>query len=167
MGVTEGRHGFFLVTLDLGQGPLPCSKTGSGRGISGEDRWAQALLLIVLRTVFGAYFIFTENTSVCTSCLSLTLDTFLDALVLENVFCVDLSFPLCSCAFVHCDIPEPSRWRMVKTVESWADWRGWGAWGGASGPPSAANTVTLNKPLRGGSLRLHIRPWPPGSDCLG
>jgi hypothetical protein len=37
VGVTEGRHGFFLVTLDLRQSLLPISKKGLGGAALGND----------------------------------------------------------------------------------------------------------------------------------
>ena len=56
VGVTDGRHGLFLVTLDLQQGLLPCSKTGSGGGISCKGLWARGLPASILDSHIGDMF---------------------------------------------------------------------------------------------------------------
>lgn len=48
-------------------------------------------------------------------CLS-PLDAFLNALILENMFCVDLFLSLCLSAFVHCNGPEASWQSMMRKV---------------------------------------------------
>lgn len=116
MSVTEGRHGCFLMTLGWGKaychllrpdpegtsqvstyGPRDCCQ------YSWQPFWG-----VLCREHHACI-------SACPVCLS-PLDAFLNALILENVFCVDLSLSLCFSAFVHCNGPEASWQSMMRTV---------------------------------------------------